>query len=244
MLFEGKLLFLEDLILIHLSQKEKAHEDHNKSLIFAVAGASNINDTFCSVCSVYILIDQIYELSNYECINSSRVKIPSADVFVKNIEKISSTFTVGAQQDPAKFLLFLFNHLIQCLSSKECFVNGKSNNSIQHLFGINIRRRSQCQICFNEYFSTTWESILAISIDDHTHVTTAIKEFFKEELLTNETLYECSHYTRRKSLELANWILRRCHRSFLLIFENSLSTRVCKWAPKFIDLFRFRKFSI
>lgn len=166
-------------------------KEDNKSLIFAIVVTLNTNDKFCSVCSVYAVIDRIYKLSIYECVNSCRVKIPGADIFVNNIEKISSTSIVGAQQDPFEFLTFLLDHLIQCLSSKKCFVNEKSNNSIQHLFGINIRRRSQCQIYSNEHSSTTWKSVLAISIDDYTHLTTAIKAFFKEELLTNENLYEC-----------------------------------------------------
>jgi ubiquitin carboxyl-terminal hydrolase 36/42 len=116
------------------------------------------------------------------------LKIPSADAFAKNIEIISSTFTVGTQQDPSEFLIFLLNHLIQSLSSNE-----KSITSIQHMFGINIRRKTRCHICSNEFYKSVWESVLAISIDDHTSVTEAVKAFFEEELLTGEDLYECVH---------------------------------------------------
>lgn len=123
--------------------------------------------------------------------------IPTADLFVDNVQEICSTFTFGAQQDPSEFLTFLLDHFILCSSSKQNFVNENPYNLIQQLFGIHIRRKTQCQICFNERSYTVWDSLLSISVDDHTDVTTAIKAFFKEELLTNENLYQCDHCTEK-----------------------------------------------
>lgn len=158
-----------------------------------ILGALAAGDTFCSVCSLYVLIDRIYESSIHQSVTSSRLEIPSADAFVENIEKISSAFTVGAQQDPSEFLTFLLDHLIQCLSSNESVVNGKSISSIQHLFGIDIRRKTRCHACSNQFSLTNWESLLAIADDDYNDVRAAIKTFFDEELLTSENLYECNH---------------------------------------------------
>jgi len=53
---------------------------------------------------------------------------------------------------------------------------------------------------------TNWESVSAISIDDHTNVTEAIKAFFEEALLTGQNLYACSH-CGKKSLEVPKSIL-------------------------------------
>ena len=165
----------------------------NNSFILCDLGVLAASNTFCSVCSLYVLIDRIYKLSIHQSVTSSRLEIPSADIFVENIEKISSAFIVGTQQDPSEFLTFLLDHLIQCLSSNKCVPNTKSISSIQHLFGIDIRRNTRCHACCNQSSSSNWESVLAISIDNHTDVDAAIKAFFAEELLNNENSYECNH---------------------------------------------------
>ncbi len=137
------------IVHFYISQKKEISTDTNNFFIFCILGALNASNTFCSVCSLYVLIHGIYESSSYQSVTSSRLRIPSADAFVENIEKISSTFTGGTQQAPSEFLVFLLDHLIESLSSNE-----KSITSIQHIFDINIRRKTRCHICSNQSYMT------------------------------------------------------------------------------------------
>lgn len=162
-----------------------------------ISGEISASGHFCSVCALNSVFRRIYQAELDPHKDSRAVNYTDANELILHIDQLSSTFVADTQQDPVEFLTFLLNHLTDCLSSNQSHHDAKQDTPIQSMFGMNIRRVSRCHLCGSASIVSYWESILMISIEKHRDVIKALDEFFREEALVGESLYECSSCNKK-----------------------------------------------
>ncbi|CAM4862286.1 unnamed protein product [Rotaria socialis] len=123
-------------------------------------------------CSFYVLRSIRKDIHNKNIENNcdlfSSSSQASAVSMARNIQKISSSFTPGRQENPSEFLICLFTHVNKRLSS-----NNSSSyvthalSSIHIIFGVNLESSIKCTMCMNEASKQNYESVWFISMVSH-----------------------------------------------------------------------------
>ncbi|PKA53227.1 Ubiquitin carboxyl-terminal hydrolase 20 [Apostasia shenzhenica] len=135
-------------------------------------------DDFCSFCALRKHVQ--------ECILMSGLAI-MPKLFAYNLNKISSSFQLGEQQDAHEFLgCFLDsvrNSYLKAFSKDKQLPSFNSDNPVNQVFG--GRLRSQLRCCDCGHLSNTYEPLLDLSleIDDVDCLTDALESFTKAEMI-------------------------------------------------------------
>ena len=173
-------------------------------------GQLKIDRHFCSVCELRSIFIAVHKYVNHDshCDMFSTLSQATAEPLARRINEISTTFTIGRQEDPSELFICLLNHMTECLSSSNSISNINSFSTIiQDIFGVHFRSVVICSKCQNKTSTENWESMWAVSIDAQTTLLQSLVEFCKPELLCNgDSAYHCSTCAQRvqatKSLHL------------------------------------------
>ncbi|CAF5175986.1 unnamed protein product, partial [Rotaria magnacalcarata] len=111
----------------------------------------------------------------------------------RHITKLSSSFIPGHQEDPSEFLVVLFDHLIQCLSSTRSSDAANLSSAIHIIFGIILESSIKCKQCLNENSKQSYESIWSISIISYLTLEQALDGFCSVEELAGDDKFYCSN---------------------------------------------------
>lgn len=148
---------------------------------------------FCSVCALRTIICNIYHgMKGKSCALYDR-PFTTAQPIADKIQELSPSFTIGHQEDPSEFLIFLMDHLAICLTSAEPFKNTESMvTPIHRIFGFEIKSTLRCEICFNTSSTIESTNVLIIPIDSQTTITQGLRTYFSDERLDSANLYSCT----------------------------------------------------
>ncbi|CAF0902184.1 unnamed protein product [Adineta steineri] len=177
--------------------------------------ANDIHDTceitadnqFCSVCDLRLIIMNIHPTIMNKCVLFSQLSQSSAVQLARKIPQLSVNFVVGRQEDPSEFITFLFDHLMNCLSSVNIpLFSTYLSNPLQYIFGINLKSEINCMNCSNKTSQENYEAIWSIPIVSHTNLEAALIAFCKPQQLANEDSFDClkckAHVSASQSLKL------------------------------------------
>jgi ubiquitin carboxyl-terminal hydrolase 36/42 len=144
------------------------------------------------VCSLREVLNNIHHNVHYGGALSCNVRCTSAEVFANQIEQLSLTFNVGQQEDPSEFLIFLVDHLIQCLTIDDPAIGHIPVTPVHRIIGLHVQAISTCSVCSGRVVSKNWDSVLSIPIASHSNVIEAMKTYFSPEEMNGENLYQCN----------------------------------------------------
>ncbi|CAF5188127.1 unnamed protein product, partial [Rotaria magnacalcarata] len=111
----------------------------------------------------------------------------------RHITKLSSSFIPGHQEDPSEFLVVLFDHLIQCLSSTRSSDAANLSSTIHIIFGIILESSIKFTQCLNENSKQSYESTWSISIISYLTLEQALDGFCSVEELAGDDKFYCSN---------------------------------------------------
>ncbi|CAF4088654.1 unnamed protein product [Adineta steineri] len=165
------------------------------------------DNQFCSVCDLRLIIMNIHPTIMNKCVVFSQLSQSSAVQLARKIPQLSVNFVVGRQEDPSEFITFLFDHLMNCLSSVNISLfSTYLSNPLQHIFGINLKSEVNCMNCSNKTSQENYEAVWSIPIVSHTNLEAALIAFCKPQQLANEDSFDClkckAHVSASQSLKL------------------------------------------
>ncbi|CAF4164381.1 unnamed protein product [Rotaria sp. Silwood2] len=151
------------------------------------------NDEFCSCCLMRSIIKSIHQLNHRTCSFFSQLCQASAVSMGRQINKLSSSFVVGRQEDPSEFLIVLLNHMIQCFSPMKLLsCSTFLSNPIDIIFGINLETSITCSICFNKTQQNNHECVWSVAISSCFNLKQALDSFCSTEELAGDDMFFCS----------------------------------------------------
>ncbi|CAF2149342.1 unnamed protein product [Rotaria magnacalcarata] len=151
------------------------------------------NDEFCSCCVLHSFIGSIHRNIRNLSDPFAQLSQASAISMTRYITQLSSSFIPGHQEDPSEFLVVLFDHLIQCLSSTRSSDTANLSSAIHIIFGIILESSIKCTQCLNENSKQSYESIWSISIISYLTLEQALDGFCSVEELTGDDKFYCSN---------------------------------------------------
>lgn len=137
------------------------------------------------------MISSIYQTAHSDSAIVNRCA--TAKELAENIALISPIFTVGEQEDPSEFFIFLLQHLTKCLCSVAVGQKEKPLTSIQKIFALSMQQLCRCSRCHNVSIELVLENTLSISIIGYSNIQQALANFFAEHALTGDDSYQCNH---------------------------------------------------
>ena len=121
----------------------------------------------------------------------------SAESFAQKIEQVSPSFTIGRQEDPSEFLVYLLDHLVTCLTPNKSMINvNLSKTPIEYIFGLEIQSISTCKVCLRKSIVKNWECFVSVYYFTFNYCRKSCSIYFKEELY-DENLYERMHCQKK-----------------------------------------------
>ena len=147
-----------------------------------IIGSLSIQDEFCSLCEVTKVVSSVRSFTGKHPEKFNLSNIPSNARIKNNVHLMSPSLTSHTQQDVSEFLVYLLDHIMQCLPSHfaTSSLEPSSLTIIDQIFRIGFVSSSTCTLCSNVFEKRETKLLLNTPIYMCSYLADALTNFFKQ----------------------------------------------------------------